>query len=84
MKWLGIGLGAYNAASSYNDFRSGSINGIQFGTDQISNGVSTFGGILGAAWGIGWELGRTITNTPGYQNWKQDTWLPFRAKTLGY
>ena len=52
--------------------------------DQTSNALSTFGGIYGASWGIGWELGRGITNLNSYQEWKQNTWLPWRNVNLGY
>jgi hypothetical protein len=32
-----------------------------------SNVISTFRGVYGAAWGIGWETGRTITQIPSYR-----------------
>ena len=63
---LGYGLGAYNAISIHGQYQSGEINGLQYGLEQGSNVISTVGGIYGAAWGIGWEAGRAITNIPGY------------------
>lgn len=36
---------------------------------------STFGGVPGAAWGVGWEIGRAITNIPGYH---ENVRLPVR------
>ena len=44
-----------------------------------SNLITTFGGIFGAAWGIGWESGRAITSIPGYH---QNVRLPLQ-RTLG-
>jgi len=35
-------------------------------------------------WGVGWEIGHAITNIPSYQEWKQETWLPWRKEKLGY
>lgn len=79
----GKGLGLYNAYSINAQHSAGQIGSFQMFMEQGSNAYSTLGGIFGAAWGIGWEGGRAITNTSGYQNWKQDTWLPFR-KSIPY
>ncbi len=35
--------------------------------EQGTNVISTFGGIYGAAWGVGWELGRAVTSIPWYR-----------------
>ena len=83
-KWTGRGMGAYSAYSTNQDYQNGEINAIQMTLDQTSNALSTFGGIYGASWGIGWEMGRGITNWNSYQEWKQDNWLPWRYKNLGY
>lgn len=29
------------------------------------------------------QIGRAITETSWYQEWKQETWLPFRYETFG-
>jgi hypothetical protein len=52
--------------------------------EEASNGYSTFGGIYGASWGIGWEMGRTITEFDWYQDFKKEVWYPWRQKNLGY
>lgn len=31
------------------------MSALQFGLEEVSNAVSTFGGLYGAAWGVGWE-----------------------------
>nr|WP_315224923.1 RHS repeat-associated core domain-containing protein [uncultured Flavobacterium sp.] len=84
IKWTGRTLGAYNAWNIADDYSEGKINGITFATEQSSNLYSTLGGTYGAAWGIGWEAGRWITYRKTYQQWKQDTWYPWRKENLGY
>ena len=63
---IGNALGVYNALSIEEQYSSGQISGVQRWTEQGSNVISTVGGIYGAAWGVGWEAGRAITNIPGY------------------
>lgn len=77
-------LGGYNAYSTYNSYKNGEISSSRLTIDQTSNAYSTFGGLYGAAWGVGWESGRAITNMGFYQQWKQDVWYPWREEHLGY
>lgn len=84
LKWTGRGLGAYNAYQIDKQFNAGQINTTTMFLEQGTNAFSTFGGIPGASWGVGWEIGRAITNIPSYQEWKQETWLPWRKEKLGY
>jgi RHS repeat-associated protein len=84
IKWGGRALGLYNAYSIDQQFREGSINQFQRITEQGTNVASTLGGYYGAAWGVGWEIGRGITQIPAYQSWKQKTWYPWRERNLGY
>lgn len=79
---LGRWLGIFN---QYQTFSNASALGVTrtFAETGV-NVYSTFGGLYGAVFGVGWEVGRVITNTRWYQNWKYDTWLPYRAKTWGY
>lgn len=56
----------------------------RFVCDEVSTVYSTIGGIPGASWGVGWELGRSITKMTWYNEWKRDSWYPFREKYLGY
>lgn len=84
-KWLGRSVGAYNAWSNFDAYSNGKIEGFTLATEQTSNVISTFApGLYGAAWGIGWEAGRSITKIDSYQDWKQSTWLPYRKEKLGY
>lgn len=62
-KVLGYGIGLYQEAGIlFNDDLSGKDKLIESG----SNIYSTFGGIYGAAWGIGWESGRMISQSDWY------------------
>ena len=69
-KWIGRGMGAVNAYSVWNEYRNDQINTDKFLMEQTSNVYSTFGGPTGAAWSIGWEAGRAVTNTEWYQETK--------------
>ena len=80
LKWAGRGLGAYNAYTTYLEYSANNITDFQFAIEQSSNAFSTLGGI----YSVGWEIGRGITHIPAYQNWKHDTWLPWRSENLGY
>lgn len=73
LKWGGRGLGVYNAYLISEDYQAGRLGSGQMILEQGSNTFSTLGGIYGAAWGIGWELGRAITETETYQDFK--TWF---------
>jgi RHS repeat-associated core domain len=66
LTWLGRTLGAYNAFMIYQQAQNGEITTAQHVIEQASNAYSTFGGVPGAAWGVGWEIGRVITQIPGY------------------
>lgn len=63
-------MGAVNAYSVWNEYRNDQINTDKFLMEQTSNVYATFGGPTGAAWSIGWEAGRAVTNTEWYQETK--------------
>ena len=73
-KWGGNVLGLYNAGVIYEEYNAGNINTAQFALEEASNAYSTLGGIYGAAWGIGWEAGRYVTQQSWYQQTKYDFW----------
>lgn len=62
-KGFGTGLGVLSAGISTYQYRTNEISGFQYTAEMISIGVS----VKLPAWGIGWELGRIITQMPGYQ-----------------
>jgi RHS repeat-associated protein len=66
LRIAGYGLGIYNFDQINKKHSRGEISDFQMFADQGSNLYSTFGGIHGAAWGLGWEAGRLITEIPGY------------------
>ena len=55
---LGKALGAYNAYDINEKYRNGEISKGMMRIEQASNLFSTLGGIYGASWGTGWELGK--------------------------
>jgi RHS repeat-associated protein len=83
-KKAGTALGIVNYGLIYMQYQSHEINSSQLYMEETSNTVGTFGGIYGLAWSLGWEGGRKITETSTYENWKYDTWLPWRKKHWGY
>jgi RHS repeat-associated core domain len=64
---VGYGLGFYNAYDINVQYNNGEISQGQMIAEQTSNTISTFGGIYGAAWGVGWEAGRYVTSIPWYR-----------------
>ncbi len=70
----GYGLGIWNAYKINSQHSSGQISDGQMYMEQGSNLITTVGSIYGAAWGVGWELGRAITNTGWYQEAKFNFW----------
>ena len=68
-------LGVYNASSIESQYENGRINNTERRIEHTSNTISSLGGLYGSAWGIGWELGRTITNIDGYH---ENVRLPLR------
>lgn len=83
IKWAGRALGAWNAYSINEQRRDGKINDSQWFLEQSSNAFSVFGGIYGAAWSLGWEFGRIITNTQEYQEFKFNYWYNQFEKDFG-
>jgi len=83
-KWAGRGVGLYNSLGVAENYWNGKISDSQFVMEQTSNAISTYGGLYGAAWGFGWEVGRFITSVEAYQEWKYNTWLPLREQVLHY
>lgn len=78
-------IGLINGLRIAADWARDDISTGWFITEEASNAFSTFGGVYGAAWGIGWELGRLITEQDWYNNAKEQ-WIyeQWRKENLGY
>lgn len=63
---VGTTFGVVNYGVIGAQYEAGQINNFQFLAETGSNTFSTFGGLPGAAWGLGWEGGRWVTSIPGY------------------
>lgn len=74
LKWAGRGLGVYNLYNINDAYENQIVqyngrpmtSGVMV-TEQVSNGIATFGGLFGAGWGIGWEVGRGIAGNSDYR-----------------
>ncbi|MBA3987288.1 MAG: hypothetical protein H0X63_12115, partial [Flavobacteriales bacterium] len=65
---LGTGLSILSGGITTLQYDSGQMSGVQYSAEMISTGIST----RVPAWGVGWELGRMVTQIPGYQeNFRQ-------------
>lgn len=82
-KWAGRGMGAMNAYSIWDDYSNKNTVTEKFVIEQLSNVLSTFGGEYGAAWSIGWEMGRQITNSDKYQEWKFNLYYDMWERRYG-
>gem|GEM_PF-941108 len=70
----GYGLGIWNAYKIDQQNRTGQISDWQMYMEQGSNLITTVGGLYGAAWSVGWELGRALTKMEWYQEAKFNFW----------
>ena len=77
---LGWAAGLYSAISIEEEFESGGMSESRWYVEQGSNVFSTFGGMPGAAWGLGWEAGRFVAKYPGYH---ENVRLPFQNFVFG-
>lgn len=83
IKWGGRLLGAWNAISITDKYIKGEIGTNMMITEQAINLYSVFGGLYGAAWGFGWELGRMITKKEWYQEAKFNFWYNYWERKVG-
>ena len=81
--WAGNALGIWNAVSIELERRKGEISNTQWVLEQGTNAYSTYGGIPGLAWGIGWELGRFMTGMEWYQEFAYRYWYNRWEKRYG-
>ena len=80
---VGNALGILNAVFIELERRNGEISSTQSILEQGTNAFSTFGGIPGLAWAIGWELGRFTTGTEWYQESTYRYWYNHWEKRYG-
>ena len=65
---LGYLLGLYNAINIYNQYKNNKISASEMIIEEFVNGLGTAGGLYGASFNLGWELGRVVSTTNWYQN----------------
>ncbi len=69
LKIFGAAFGAINYGSTFYGYSQGNITTTELVGETSANTITTFGGIYGVAFGLGWELGRAITNTNVFQEY---------------
>ena len=74
IKWGGRIVGVYSGFNTIEQRVNGEIGTGWMSVELGTTAVSTFGGLYGAAWGIGWEAGRSITTLDAYQEFKFNFW----------
>ena len=85
IKVVGAGAAVFGYLSVVNSFAKGDITPERGLVDLSVITYSWRGGIHGASLGFGYGvLGPWLVNSKRYQDWKQNTWLPFRSRTFGY
>jgi len=82
-KWAGRLVGAYSGYRTIEQRVNGEIGTGWMLAELGTTGVSTFGGLYGAAWGIGWEAGRFITSMEWYQEAKFNFWYNHWESQVG-
>ena len=80
---VGNALGILNAVFIELERRNGEISSTQSILEQGTNAFSTFGGIPGLAWAIGWELGRFTIGMEWYQESTYRYWYNHWEKRYG-
>ncbi len=79
----GYGLGILSAYDIRQQNKVGEITDRQKYIEQASNLFTTIGGIYGASWGVGWEIGRGITKTEWYQEMKFNLFYDYWESKVG-
>jgi hypothetical protein len=64
-KYGGLAFSVWGAVDINSQYINNEISTYRMTVEQTSNGIGAVPAI-GTAWTIGWELGRAITNIPGY------------------
>lgn len=64
MRIGGYLVGSYNFISLLNN--KDELSTSEYYSEQATNIFTTFGSVYGLSWGVGWELGRMITNSEYY------------------
>ena len=77
---VGAGAAVYDFSKTNRDAHNYVMLGAELGMTRLSMAA----GPLGVAAGVGWEMGRAVTNIPAYQRWRNGTLMPWRYRNFGY
>ncbi len=67
-KYGGAAFSIYGYFDIKDQYKSGEISVQKMRIEQTSNGIGDLP-IVGTGWTFGWELGRIVTNIPGYDKY---------------
>ena len=81
-KYGGYGFSVWGAANIYNQYETNQITKSEMWREQGSNAVGALP-IVGTGWTAGWEAGRAICNTSGYQSFKYGLWRNYYEWRMG-
>lgn len=81
--YLGYGFSFLGAVVIITQYFKGDISKKTALIEGTSLGISTFSGIYGISWAIGWEGGRAITQERWYQEWKFNFWYKYWEDKMG-
>jgi RHS repeat-associated protein len=83
-KGLTTAIFIVSAGFTYVQVRNEEISALEGATEIVSDGIATLlGPVYGIAWTFGWEAGRVITKTRGYQNDMFNLWISVHESNLG-
>jgi hypothetical protein len=83
IKWSGRIVGAYSGYKTIEQRVNGEIGTGWMFAELGTTGVSAWCGLYGAAWGVGWELGRALTTLDAYQEFKFNFWYNRMENAIG-
>jgi hypothetical protein len=78
---LGKVVSVYSMYNSYQEWQIGKVSNELFVGDMVSGLAGTFGGIIGASWSIGWELGKYYGPSKWFSSKPQESVILHYLKT---
>ena len=81
-KYGGFGFSAWGAFDIYNQYETKQIAASEMWREQGANAVGALP-LVGTGWTIGWEAGRAICSTSGYQQFKYNFWKNYYEWRMG-
>lgn len=81
-KYGGFIFSAWGAVDIYSQYETGLIEESKLWKEQGSNAIGALP-VIGTGWTVGWEAGRAICNSSGYQRFKYKVWKSYYEWRMG-